>query len=939
MSFNTALSGLNAASTELSVTGNNIANASTVGFKSSRAEFGDVYASSVAGQGASNLGSGVKVTNVAQQFEQGTITFTDNNLDLAIDGSGFFVLNDRGNTVYTRAGAFGLDNEGYIVSNNGARLQGFAANENGALAGLRDDLQLTTANLNPRQTSLVNVAVNLDARSEVLSQSGLRVTTTGGAIGTAQLGLPDSTPTLLTTASAPTPFDFSVNDNSFISSGQAITPFDFSGAAASTFELSLAGSSAPSENQTVTITLDNNIATLQDLITDIRDDIAGTGIGLDVREDPDNLGRLQFFSLRSGENSVISVDPSDNASLGAGVTQADLEAALGGIALGQAGSGGATNLDPDPYGGTPTVANVGNLTAASFDLTLQNSSGNNGTVTINLNQNITDADDLMADIRDELLSSGLSVDVREDPDNAGQIQFFSTVPGENSQIIINNINAANIGVAESDVVAALALDTGVSQAGILGADNGYAAQTINVVYPDGTEIPVDIPAGSSAAQIASIFTSPAVPQVTATATSQARIPASGFLNPSSTMQVSLNGVTLNGSTLTELADSINSKLPGIATMSAVIDENGDLVIDDALGQDLVFSITGDVTDSIEVVGPQGDAVALDTTGTAVAVIGGSVDISLGDDITMNTPVPAVTNLFGVLDVEAFEPFTLNVFDPNNQETYNSATSVRIFDSLGNPHTLSMYFVKEPNESVLGAGTDPNRWSMYALIDGRDIGDPNVDLPPPQNIEPTRARFDVEFNEDGSLNLGSSSVLISNWVPAGEDGVPNGARGPQNQLAGGILPISEPLTSSNFEIRLSNTTQFGSSFAVTTLDQNGNSTGELTGVDIDEEGLVSARFSNGQTQTLGQVALAVFNNPQGLRAVGDTAWVEFSESGNPVIAAPGTGSIGVINSGALEDSNVDLSEQLVKLIVAQRNFQANARTISTSDEITQTIINI
>ena len=103
--------------------------------------------------------------------------------------------------------------------------------------------------------------------------------------------------------------------------------------------------------------------------------------------------------------------------------------------------------------------------------------------------------------------------------------------------------------------------------------------------------------------------------------------------------------------------------------------------------------------------------------------------------------------------------------------------------------------------------------------------------------------------------------------------------------------------------------------------------------------MSARFSNGLTKPLGQVALANFTNAQGLRAIGDSSWVETGESGNPIIAAPGSGSLGLINAGALEESNVDLSEELVNLIIAQRNFQANARTISTSDEITQTIINL
>jgi flagellar hook protein FlgE len=183
------------------------------------------------------------------------------------------------------------------------------------------------------------------------------------------------------------------------------------------------------------------------------------------------------------------------------------------------------------------------------------------------------------------------------------------------------------------------------------------------------------------------------------------------------------------------------------------------------------------------------------------------------------------------------------------------------------------------------------------------------------------------------------VLISNWTPLDADGNPNGAEGALPELAGGSLPIADPPTSSNFEIRLGDSTQFGTSFAFNNVDQNGYASGELSGLEISEEGIVSAKFTNDQSQTLGQIALANFANVQGLKPVGDTSWVETQSSGEPAIAAPMSGSLGAITSSALEDSNVDLSEQLVQMLIAQRNFQANARTISSADEIMQTIINL
>ena len=940
MSFNTALSGMSAASSDLRITGNNIANASTVGFKASRAEFADVYASSLLGTGSNQIGAGVKLANVAQRFDQGTISFTNNSLDLAIDGNGFFVLSDSGARSYSRAGAFAVDNEGFITNSSGARVQGFTANSAGTLSGILGDLQINTSNLPPLQTSLVEANVNLDARAGVLSEIGNSLTTTGSSIGAAQLGLPNPTSTRLDTGGAPTAFDFSVDTVSSVNADVAVVPFDFSGGAASTFDVELTGSSIPTENTTVTVTLNSNITTLQDLINDIRNDLAGSGIGLDVREDPQNLGRLQFFALNSGEGSTITIDPLDNASLGGGVTQGDIEAVLGGIALGQAGGAGASNTNPDPYGGTTTTGNLGTISAASFDITLADSSGNNGTATIDLNTNITNSAELLADIEDQLQASGISVSVQLDPADNTRIQFVTTIPGESSTISIGNLDASNNGVTLADISNALNLATGISVPGISAASNGYGSQSVDVVYPDGTTVAVNIVEGSTAAQIAATFASANVPEVNATATTTAVIPASAYNNTSGNLAISINGVDVAGSDLSSLANSINLGLPGLGTVSAEIDADGNLIVTEQVGSDLVFAATGDPADSLDVRGAtQSTGVTLDTTGTSVAAVGGVVNITLNEGITLANAVPAVTNLFGVLDANAYTEFALNTFDPSNQETYNAATSMTIFDSLGNPHALSMYFVKERFTPGV-PGEEENRWSVYLQIDGENVGDPDPNLTPPQNLEPTLARYSVRFNSDGTLDpAGTDSILISNWTPLDADGNPNGATGPLNVLGGGGLPIPQPPSSSNFEVRLTESTQFGRDFALGAVEQNGYATGKLSGLAIDDEGVVVARFTNGQNSTLGQIAIADFTNTQGLSAVGDTSWIETNASGAPVVATPGSGSLGSITSGALEDSNVELSEQLVQLIIAQRNFQANSRTISTADEIQQTIINI
>jgi|TARA_B100000949_G_C14171853_1_gene403666 flagellar hook protein FlgE len=251
--------------------------------------------------------------------------------------------------------------------------------------------------------------------------------------------------------------------------------------------------------------------------------------------------------------------------------------------------------------------------------------------------------------------------------------------------------------------------------------------------------------------------------------------------------------------------------------------------------------------------------------------------------------------------------------------------------------MTQYFVKEPLDPT--RPNEQNVWAMYVLVDGNDVGDPDPSLPFPENLDPTRSRFELFFNQDGTLDeVATGDIYITNWDPVDENGDSTGALTSTNVLEGG-LPLSDPPTNSNFQISLNGSTQFGSEFSVNEVNQNGYATGRLTGLEVDEEGIIFARFTNGQAQTLGQVAMANFRNPEGLTPVGDTGWAESFESGIPTIGSPRTASFGQIRSSALEDSNVDLSEELVGLIIAQRNFQASAKTIETTDQITQAILNI
>ncbi len=271
-----------------------------------------------------------------------------------------------------------------------------------------------------------------------------------------------------------------------------------------------------------------------------------------------------------------------------------------------------------------------------------------------------------------------------------------------------------------------------------------------------------------------------------------------------------------------------------------------------------------------------------------------------------TPEPTTLIDVGLnLDATQEPPPTIP-FNPEIPSSFNHSTSLTVYDSLGGSHLATMYYVK---------GAQPGSWDAYTLIDGQDIK--GAQAPP---FAPDTLSFD-----------GAGQLATINGTP-----VPPGMiEYPPFDFGTGAAPLTLSMN------LLSNSpiTQFGSRFNVNQLSQNGFTSGRLSGIDISDVGVVRARYSNGQTRTLGQVTLADFSNPQGLRPLGDTAWAESFSSGVPLLGTPGSGSLGVVQAGALEGSNVDLTGELVNMITAQRNFQANAQVISTADTVTQTVINI
>jgi flagellar hook protein FlgE len=244
------------------------------------------------------------------------------------------------------------------------------------------------------------------------------------------------------------------------------------------------------------------------------------------------------------------------------------------------------------------------------------------------------------------------------------------------------------------------------------------------------------------------------------------------------------------------------------------------------------------------------------------------------------------------------------FSPTDPSSYNQSTSLTVYDSLGAAHTASMYFVQTAT---------PGKWDAYEYIDGNQV---NANADPVVLTYNASGTLTAATNADGTPAASLASVSFGSYTPA-------------NTGANAIAMTFD----------MSKTTQYGGTFGVTSVTQNGYTTGQLSGVSVSSTGVVEANYTNGQSTSLGQVAIANFPDPQGLQQTGNTNWVETFGSGAPLYTQAGNSGVGTIQSGAIEDSNVDITAQLVDMITAQRAFQANTEMISTQDQITQSIINI
>ena len=240
------------------------------------------------------------------------------------------------------------------------------------------------------------------------------------------------------------------------------------------------------------------------------------------------------------------------------------------------------------------------------------------------------------------------------------------------------------------------------------------------------------------------------------------------------------------------------------------------------------------------------------------------------------------------------------FDRTNPASYNNATATTVYDASGNAETMTNYYVRQPSAS----GDTSTSWSVYSYLGNQQL-----------TLGGSTAPQAMTFDAKGVMTAPAAPVSFDPVTPTGST------------------------TSQALSLDYSGSTQVSSAFSVASRSQDGKAAGQLSGVSVDDAGIVTASFSNGDTQKLGMVALANFNNPTGLRQLGNSYWASTGVSGAANMGSAGENGYGGLMSGTVEGSNVDMTEELVDLIAAQRDFQANAKALDTQSQISQTIIDI
>ena len=931
MSFYTSLTGLKAATTELALTSNNIANVGTSGFKKSRASFGDIFATSPLQKSTSVVGQGVSLKEVRQEFSQGNVEFSSNTLDLAISGEGFFPLKsaDGLTDIFTRNGSFVLNEQFNVVNSSGQALLAAAVDSSG-----KADL-------------------------EKLSRLAIPVSTSGQAQETSEIQLALNLPSDAEVIEA----QFNRNNPATYNKSTALSVYDSGGNSylATIYYVKTANATANSPTnkyQTYVFVGDDQVNPALQQATDDNGEkmfVNKYGVLKPFSEVEDLLvnRKTQKFSL----DDLNDVRTSVPATVEGAKLPNDLTADQG------------FNFSTGVANNTFTAAQLKNFLTVDVD-----NSGNPVTVDLSAlaaNDRKYTGVELATIMQNQLnvkFGDERYFDLTTASARTFQVNFTTGTTATTANIDLGTAfttDAARLTATTEQVVTALQtqIDAAIG-AGNVTASYDYANREFRF-KPTASADTVSL---SSAATNNLFKTTPTLVPVDANGSYNATVTPNGGLQRVANEQRYGIGVEYDGARQTFSFSSgttgdtsqidVNFSVPAFdanGVPTGAVDAQGNKTLQTNLpaATFMGFEVTN-TADSLYSQVPSDDAVRgvvslpAVSRGSSIAV---NVNNNFSVDASNNTFVVSVDDVKGTLVIPTGSGYTLDSFIIELEKGINQLASE-------NGNTVSGVSVEyDPNSNGLvftsgTTGTDSfikvsgsATWGLANIGSGR--GETTTWIKPSQSADEvngvsinkyidefgnetasadgftTLPEFSPIYLDKGELTFDTSGNLVS---PTG------GAQLDTVFLAGGRGAL-------NLSIDYTGTTQFSQAFAVKAQSQDGSPEGDLVGVDIGDDGLVVASYSNGSQESLGKIVLTTFASNEGLRQNGDSSYLSSAKSGAATFGEAGTAGFGTIRAGARERSNVDLTTELVGLITAQRNFQANAKAIETSSALTSAIINI
>ena len=937
MSFYTALTGLNAATAQLQITSNNIANVGTAGFKRSRADFGDIFATSPLQKASAVIGQGVALKEVTQEFSQGNIQASNNALDLAISGDGFFMLksSDGLQDIFTRNGSFSLNDQYNVVNSAGQALQAASVDSSGK-ADLGNLNRLTvpkTTSGDAKQTSLVQLGLNFPADASVIT-------------------LP-----------------FNKNNAATYNKTTALTVYDQGGSSylATVYYAKTQNASQESPNnrwQTYVFIGDAQVsASLTQASDSVGQNLYVNKYGQlksesELSADQTHLNvKTQMFELDNLTDSRTSV-PATVVGLASTmpVRAGDTGVNFSTVPLDQLQNLFTIDIDASAK---PVVLDMSSLAASTAPLT---GAAIASAITNKLNQSFGDQSswdfsDAAFGKFDLQLTDTFSVALPSNGfatiDLSDSASFTALSAAERKSMTTEQVvwamqEAVNSKIGTSDMTASppvMKISTDheitvsydpVARAFKFVDDKGGAYSSLRGSTKNGAPVP------NSLLGLGTEYR-PANAEGLYTTLTGVPITPNGILGrPKNTQRYGLTCTFDSANKLFKFSsgttgDESSINISGLSTFAKTL-----------------FNLPLNPKTDDMIIGRSSDAVRGVSSSPATcsgSPIGMNVSSNFSVTSQNNTFVVTVDDVKGTVTIPPDNNYTLAGFKSALQKGINelansagSTVSGVIVEYDSNLNALKFTSGTSGGNSFIQVSGD-TVWGLSAGASGR--GSTSGWIKPTQtSVTSNGIRTDKYISNTGA-EVGTNDGFngLPEWSPIylhkGELTFDTAGTLVSPKLGAQLdtVFLADGKGALKINIDYSKSTQFSSPFAVLSQSQDGAPEGDLIGVSIGDDGLVSASYSNGHQKSLGKIALVNFSNPTGLRQIGDSSFYSSSSSGTPTLGEAGSAGFGTIRAGATERANVDLTQELVDLITGQRNFQASAKAIETNTTLTQTIIQI